>query len=174
MGWLRRWQRTEDELVLGLRMPHDAGTWRAWAAENGWSYLEQDPTLVGMYRPPYPGAEGYYNVLSATVHGRRVRAFERGVFHGERGSHAADGGVTAFVVVTLPGLPAVPAPNGDIGRLITGMGGNVPSGTHLALHGNDLVSWRPGFLRQQDLIRDADLLTRQINAVAPWFWAGSS
>jgi hypothetical protein len=172
MGWLRRWQRAEDEFVLDLRMPHDADRWRRWAAQNGWSYLEQDPTLIGVYRPPYSGAEGYYNVLSGTLNGRAVRAFEHGVLRGEHGSHAADGSVTAFLVVALPGLPAPPVSRSDVARLITGMGGNVPSNARLSLHGSELVCSRPGFLKQQQLIHDADLLTRQINAAPPSLWAG--
>jgi hypothetical protein len=163
--------RAWDEFVVGRWGSHDAKKLQSWAESNGWSYQAEEPALVGVYLPRRPGAAAHcFNVLTSTVNGRPVRALEYASFEGQRRSDGADGIECALVVIGLPGLPPADVVQQGLGSAITRMGGSVPSNAEVYLCGTEMVVRREGVLEPRKLVTDADLMTRQINAMPPSFW----
>lgn len=169
--WRQRRVRAWDEYVVSKWGREDAQALQSWAAANGWSYQAEEPALVDLYVPRRPGNAAHcFNVLTSTVNGRLVRAFEYASFQGQRNGHGRDGVECALVVIDLPGLPPADLAEQHLDTAITGMGGSIPSNATVYLHGAELVVRREGKLKPQRIVTDADLMTRQINSMPLTFW----
>lgn len=176
MGWLSRFRKGEDEVLLSIgegNFDKTAAAWASWAGAHGWTYQAQAPELVGRYRPVFTaGAEAYTHLLTTTLHGLPVTAFERRI-ESTDGS-GSSGSTRAFVVVTLPGLPPDDVVKEGPERAMTRLGGSIPTNSDLELDGSNLIASRVGPLDQKRLPSDAELLTVELAALPPTFWRPSS
>lgn len=174
VGWLDRLRKASDEIVLNLRendRDASAASWRAWATEHGWTYQEDAPELIGRFAlAQEKGAEHYHHLMTTTLHGFPVEAFEHRWHWHDGHNQQSHGSLRCFVAVRLPGYPPADATSAGAEATMRRLGGSVPAGYDLALEEDYLVANRTGSLDAQRLQGVAEMLTLQLAAVPASFW----
>jgi hypothetical protein len=172
MGWLRKIRQAEDNLIIDhdRSLEEHTAAWQRWAAAHGWTYQAEAPELVGQYERAYHGAERYHHLMTATVHGLPVKAFERRTYDVGVGGRSS-GSLRHWIVIQLPGYPPADVVKRGPERTIRDMGGSVPGAYELAITGTELTAHHQRYLEEESLERTVELLTMQLSMLPVDFWS---